>query len=184
MTQDKRTFRPLIFAVARKKKVLGANTNNCLQSRKVRVGIFDANSSWILLHTRKWDSIPEEHAPSIRKENTGPCGTMFPWGGFALESCAGVAELWSGVDTMKDKPELSPCDNPVSNIEGILHGNTSDWWYSDNCFSSCEQPLHYGIKKLASVYLVSHKQLNPSGSSKRSSHTRIPLRFNQNTITI
>lgn len=56
------------------------------------VCIFDLNSSRLLLHTRKWGLVPEKHA-SISKENTGPCGTMFPLGGFALESYTAVTEL-------------------------------------------------------------------------------------------
>lgn len=59
---------------------------------------------------------------------------MFPWGDFALESCAEVTELWSGMDTIKDKSELSLGDKPVSKTRGILYGNTSDRWNSDNCF--------------------------------------------------
>lgn len=57
----------------------------------------------------------KKHAPSVSKENSGLCGTMFPWDGFASESCAGVTELWSGMDIIKDKSELNCGDNHVSN---------------------------------------------------------------------
>lgn len=65
----------------------------------------------------KWGLDPEEHAPSISKENSGRCGPVFPCGGFAPESLSGVSELCSGVDTIKDQSELSRGDNPVSRTE-------------------------------------------------------------------
>lgn len=76
-----------------KKIVLEANATHHLESRQVSLSIFDPNSSWLLLHTRKLGFDPEKHAPSISKENNGPCGAVFPLGGFALGSCAGVTEL-------------------------------------------------------------------------------------------
>lgn len=64
-------------------------------------------------HTRKCNGGlgPEEHAPSISKENSGLLWSRVSMRWFL---CAGAAELSSGMDTIRSKAELSLGDNPVS----------------------------------------------------------------------
>lgn len=77
------------------------------------------------------------------------------------------------MESVKDKSELSPGDNPVSETDG-RHQTDG---IQISVFLSRKQPLHCGDKaercwrQCTSFHT---KKLNPSGSSKRSGRMRIP----------